>query len=241
VSLLLELFIRTSGISDEYLPHATTVALRLARLLVDPALLLDVTSTLFAWTVGLAVAILLGVAFGALMGLSSMAHRVGSPIVDLMRPIPSVCIIPLAVLVMGQGLLMKVFLVSYAAVWPILINTIYGIHSVDPVGVDTLRCFGLPRAAILRHVVLPAAAPMILTGVRISASIGLVVLVSSELLAATSSGLGSFIFKMSSGGGNMDAAIAGAVLAGVIGVAINTSLHALDDRWFHWRSHKEQS
>jgi NitT/TauT family transport system permease protein len=238
--LAFELFTRLSGISDEYLPHAVNVVARLVRLLMDPAFLFDAMSTVFAWALGLTTAILLGVAFGVLMGLSSSACRIGSPIVNLMRPIPSVCIIPLAILVMGQGLSMKVLLVSYAAVWPILINTIYGIHGVDPVGVDTARCFGLPPAAVLRHVVLPAAAPMIFTGIRISASIGLVVLVSAELLAATSSGLGSFIFRISSSGGHMDAAIAGAVFAGLVGVAINASLRVIDHRWFRWRHQKEQ-
>jgi NitT/TauT family transport system permease protein len=238
--LAFELFTRVSGISEEYLPHAVSVVARLIKLLIDPAFLFDALSTLFAWALGLATAILIGVALGAFMGLSRSAYRIGSPIVNLMRPIPSVCIIPLAILVMGQGLSMKVLLVSYAAVWPILINTIYGIHSVDPVGVDTARCFGLPRAAVLRHVVLPAAAPMIFTGIRISASIGLVVLVSTELLAATSSGLGSFIFRVSSSGGHMDAVIAGAVFAGIVGVAINASLRVIDDRWFRWRREKEQ-
>jgi NitT/TauT family transport system permease protein len=237
--LAVELLTRVSGISEEYLPHASSVVARLLRLLLDPGFLFDVLSTLVAWALGLSAAVLLGVAFGALLGLSARAYRIGLPIVNLMRPIPSVCIIPLAILVMGQGLSMKVLLVGYATIWPILINTIYGVQSADPIGIDAARCFGLPRTAVLRHIIFPAAAPMIFTGIRISASIGLVVLVSAELLAATSSGIGSFIFRASSSGGNMDAVLAGAVLAGVVGVVINASLGAADRRLFRWRGQKE--
>jgi NitT/TauT family transport system permease protein len=241
VFLALELLTRVSKLSEDYLPHATSVAVRLLKLLAEPDFLVDALSTLCVWAAGLAAATVVGVAVGTCMGLSKTAYRIGSPVVSLMRPIPSVCIIPLAILVMGQGFAMKFTLAGYATIWPILINTIYGIRSVDPVGVDTARCFGLSRSAVLRRVVLPAAAPMIFTGIRISASIGLVVVVSTELLAATQSGLGSFIFRVSSSGGSMDAMLAGAAFAGIIGVAINTTLRALDDRWFGWRRRKEET
>ena len=76
---------------------------------------------------------------------------------------------------------MKVILVAYATTWPILFNTVYGVHDVDPVAVQTARCFGLKHAAILWHINLPSAAPFIFTGIRISASIGLIVVIGAEL------------------------------------------------------------
>ncbi|MEW5420350.1 ABC transporter permease [Amorphus sp. 3PC139-8] len=231
---LFEILTRFAGVPEQYLPHATGVVVRFVELAFDPVFLSDVAATLWAWALGIAIALGLGVAFGLWLGLSPTAHEIGLPIVNLLRPIPSVCIIPLAILVIGQGLAMKLLLVSYAALWPILINTVYGVHGADPVATDTARCFGLPRGAILRRIVLPQAAPMIFTGLKISASIGLVVLVSAELLAATSSGIGAFIFRVSSSGGHMDSVLAGAAYAGVLGVIVNAGLAALDRRWFGW-------
>ncbi|MGX1309456.1 NitT/TauT family transport system permease protein [Amorphus suaedae] len=231
---LFELLTSLAGVPEQYLPHATGVVVRFVQLAYDPVFLADVGATLGAWALGIAIALILGVVFGLWLGLSPTAHEIGLPIVNLLRPIPSVCIIPLAILVIGQGLSMKLLLVSYAALWPILINTIYGVHGADPVATDTARCFGLPRGAILRRIVLPQAAPMIFTGLKISVSIGLVVLVSAELLAATSSGIGAFIFRVSSSGGNMDSVLAGAAYAGMLGVIANAVLARLDRRWFGW-------
>ena len=232
--LLFEVFTRFAGVPEQYLPHATGIAVRFAQLAVDPMFLADVGATLAAWALGIAIALALGVSCGLWLGLSPTAHEIGLPLVNLLRPIPSVCIIPLAILVIGQGVAMKLLLVSYAALWPILINTIYGVHGADPVAKDTARCFGLPRGAVLRRIILPQAAPMIFTGLKISTSIGLVVLVSAELLAATSAGIGAYIFRVSSSGGNMDSVLAGAAYAGVLGVIANAALAALDRRWFGW-------
>lgn len=234
-----EAIVRLAGLPDVYMPDGVAVVSRILALAVDPAFLGHLASTLGAWALGVAIALVLGVALGLWMGLSPLAHEIGLPVVNLFRPIPSVCIIPLAILTMGQGLPMKLLLVSYAALWPIVINTVYGVHGVDPVSTDTAKCFGLSRRAILRRIVLPQAAPMIFTGLRISASIGLVVIVSAELLAATSSGIGAYIFRISSSGGNLDSVIAGAAYAGLLGVLINGLLGALDRRWFGWSRAEE--
>ena len=158
-----------------------------------------------------------------------------SPLVEFMRPIPSVALIPLGILLWGQGLSMKVILVAYATVWPILFNTIYGVRDVDPIAVQTARCFGLGSIAILRRISLPSAAPLIFTGIRISASIGLIVVVGSELLASAQSGIGSYILFVSLNGGQMDSVIAGAAIAGIVGALINSVLEQIDRRLFAWR------
>lgn len=239
IYLLFEAIVVASGLGSTYMPDGAAVVGRILTLAAEPAFLADLGATLVAWALGVGIALVLGVALGLWMGLSPAAHEIAMPVVNLLRPIPSVCIIPLAILTLGQGLSMKLLLVGYAALWPIVINTIYGVHGADPVAVDTARCFGLPRRAVLRRIVLPQAAPMIFTGFRISASIGLVVVVSAELLAATSSGIGAYIFKISSSGGNLDSVIAGAAYAGLLGVAVNAGLAALDRRWFGWSRGEE--
>ena len=218
-----------------YLPRASTVVRRMMELLQDPKFLQHVLATLHAWAVGLALATLISVPIGILIGTSELAYKMSSPLIEFMRPIPSVALIPLGILLWGQGFSMKVILVAYATAWPILFNTVYGVHDVDPVAVQTARCFGLPRTAILRRINLPSAAPFIFTGIRISASIGLIVVVGAELLASADSGIGSFILFVSSSGGHMDSVLAGAAIAGLLGAIINSILSSIDSRFFAWR------
>ena len=158
-----------------------------------------------------------------------------SAIIEFMRPIPSVAIIPLGMILWGQGLAMKVILVTYATLWPILYNTIYGVHEVDPIALQTARSFGLRSMAVLRRITLPSAAPFIFTGIRISASLGLIVVVGAELLASADRGIGSFILFASSSGGQMDTVLAAASIGGLLGLVINGILSSLDHRLFGWR------
>ena len=195
--LILELVTRLELVPPIYLPRASTVVRRMVELLQDPKFLSHVVATLHAWAVGLALATLISVPIGILIGTSELAYKMTSPLIEFMRPIPSVALIPLGILLWGQGFSMKVILVAYAATWPILFNTLYGVHDVDPIAVQTARCFGLKQAAILRRISLPSAAPFIFTGIRISAAIALIVVIGAELLASSDSGIGSFAVQYS--------------------------------------------
>jgi NitT/TauT family transport system permease protein len=233
--LILEFVTSLELVPPIYLPRASTVIYRMVELLQDPNFLKQVLATLCAWGIGLAVATLISVPLGILIGTSDLSYKMVSPIIEFMRPVPSVALIPLGILLWGQGFSMKVILVAYATTWPILFNTVYGMHDVDPVAVQTAHAYGLPNTAVLRRVSLPSAAPLIFTGIRISASIGLIVVIGAELLASADSGIGSYILFVSSSGGQMDSVLAGAAIAGVMGVMINSVLSAIDRRFFAWR------
>jgi NitT/TauT family transport system permease protein len=233
--LVAEFVTRLELVPPIYLPRASTVVLRILELSLDPKFLGNVAATVYAWSIGLSLATLICVPLGILLGSSHLAHQMSAPLVEFMRPIPSVALIPLGILLWGQGLPMKVILVAYATAWPILLNTIYGVHDVDPVAVQTARCFGLGRGAILWRINLPSAAPFVFTGIRISASIGLVVVVAAELLASADSGIGSYILYVSTSGGHMDSVLAGAAIAGIVGVLINGILGLIDRHAFAWR------
>ena len=101
--------------------------------------------TLQACLIGLAIAALVAVPLGLVLGLTDIAHKATVAVIEFLRPIPSVALIPLAILIYGRGTEMKVALVVFACVWPMLFNTIYGIRRVDPVAADTARVFGLGR------------------------------------------------------------------------------------------------
>jgi NitT/TauT family transport system permease protein len=233
--LCVQIWTATSGISSDYLPRATMVGGRIVELLFTPAFRGDIGATLLGWAGGLGLAVVIGVPAGIAFGSSPLVYRASSTVVELMRAVPGVALIPLAILVLGQGLVMKTVLVAYATVWPILYNTEYGVHDVDPVARQTARAFGMPPLAILRHVVLPSAAPFVFTGIRIAASIGLIVVVGAELLAGTSNGIGAYILAASASGGQMDYVMAGAVIAGLLGVCINLVFEAIERRLFAWR------
>jgi NitT/TauT family transport system permease protein len=233
--LLLEAVTRLELVPPIYLPRASTVVERMIELAFDPKFLGHVGATLAAWTAGLMLATLISVPLGIMIGTSERAYQMVSPIIEFMRPIPAVALIPLGILLWGQGFSMKVILVAYATTWPILFNTVYGVHDVDPIAVQTARCFGLKTRAILRHVSLPSALPFIFTGIRVSASIGLIVVVGCELLASADKGIGSYILFVSSSGGQMDSVLAGAAMAGLLGALINTVLEWIDRRAFAWR------
>jgi NitT/TauT family transport system permease protein len=233
--LILEFVTRLELVPSIYLPRASTVVRRMLELLQDPKFLRHVLATLHAWAVGLILATLISVPIGILIGTSELAYKMSSPLIEFMRPIPSVALIPLGILLWGQGFSMKVILVTYAATWPILFNTVYGVHDVDPIAVQTARCFGLKQTAILRRVSLPSAAPFIFTGIRISAAIGLIVVIGAELLASADSGIGSYILFVSLNGGQMDSVLAGAAIAGIIGAMINSTLGLIDRRFLGWR------
>jgi NitT/TauT family transport system permease protein len=233
--LILEFITSLGLLPTIYLPRASSVIARMFELMADPKFLKQILATLEAWAVGIALATLISVPVGILIGASELAYKMSWPVIEFMRPIPSVALIPLAILLWGQGFTMKIILVAYATFWPILFNTIYGVHDVDPIAVQTARCFGLKQPSILWRISFPSAAPLIFTGMRISASIGLIVVIGSELLASADKGIGSYILFVSLNGGHVDSVLAGAAIAGIVGVLINSLLGMIDGRVFAWR------
>src|SRR3954452_23924606 len=175
---LWEAVVRAGLIPESSIPPATSAIGELFAQLTEAAMWKAVGNTLQGWAIGLGLAVLLGVPAGILIGSSRWAYRALRVPIKFLRPIPSVALIPLAVLVYGTGLQSKVFLATFASFWPLLIQTIYGVQDVDPVATDTARSFGFSRAQRLVRVTLPSAVPYIATGVRISSSVALILAVT---------------------------------------------------------------
>ncbi len=238
--LTLEALTRLEVVPRIYLPYASDVLLRMGELLVDPSFLRHLAATVATWTLALGVAICISVPLGILLGLSDTSYRMASPIVEFMRPIPAVALIPLGIMLWGQGVMMKVILAAWASAWPILYNTIYGVHDVDQVGVHTAETLGLHRTAVIRRVIVPSSGPFIFNGIRISASIALIVVIGTELLASSDAGIGSYILFASANGGNAVSVLAGSAIAGMLGVCANSVLNVIDSRYFRWRLGSDQ-
>jgi NitT/TauT family transport system permease protein len=225
-----------SGLVDaDEVPPASRVLAKLWDLLGESTFRTDILYTVRAWLGGLAIAILLAVPAGALLGSVPGLNHASRALVEVLRPIPSVAVIPVLILAVGVDTKLRLVVVAYACAWPILFNTIYGLMEVDPLARETARSFGFGRLAVLTRVSLASAAPFILTGVRISAGIGLIAEVSVELIVGGGdTGIGTAVSLAQSAAGNLDVVLAAVAVAGLLGYAVNVALEAAGRRVFGW-------
>jgi NitT/TauT family transport system permease protein len=232
---LWELISRTGLVRADFLPPPSQVGVRLVELIIDRGFVADVVATLLAWAIALAIATVVAVPVGLVLGQVPLLRRSTQSLVEFLRPIPSVALIPLVLILLGNGPQSKITLAVYAAVWPILFNTVYALGEIDPQRIEAARSFGLGRGAVLRRVALPSAAPFVMTGIRLSAAVALIVVVTTELIAGgRGGGLGQFIAVSRSGGGAMDVVLAGALTAGIIGYLVNIGLERAQSHWLGW-------
>ncbi|RCW43585.1 NitT/TauT family transport system permease protein [Halopolyspora algeriensis] len=225
---------RSGSAPQGYLPPPSVVLVELARLLGERTFLLDVIATVLSWLIALAIAAAIAVPAGLLLGSVPFLRNAVGAVVEFLRPIPSVALIPLVVVIAGGGPGTKIFLAVYAAVWPLLFNTIYALGEIDDQLLDSARAFNISRPELLLRVTLPGVAPFVLTGLRLSASTALIVLISTEMLVPASGGIGHFIYLAGSGAGRMDQVLAGTLVAGLLGYAINAGMAGMQRRWVTW-------
>jgi ABC-type nitrate/sulfonate/bicarbonate transport system permease component len=157
----------------------------------DGTLITHLLATLWRQMLGYGLAVVLGVAFGLAMGYYRPLYNLFEPLVEVLRPIPGPAYLPVLVLFVGIGHEMKVVLILLASFFPILLNTYSGVRAIDPVQFDTARTLGLSTLQTFRELVLPAASPHILTGMRISLAISLILAILSEMIVSND-GLGYF-------------------------------------------------
>jgi NitT/TauT family transport system permease protein len=227
-----EFYSRAAGI-ESYLPPPSAAFAALLQPVVARALFAHALETLGRFVGGYFLAAALAVAVGVVLGYSRFAYSLAEIVIELLRPMPSVAIIPVAILCLGIGDAMIIAVTVYAAAWPILLNTIDGVRNIDRTLIDTGRTFGLGRWRILRDVALPAAAPYIATGLRVSLPIALILVTTSEMVAGTD-GLGYFILdeERSLRPANMFAGIAAVAL---LGYALNRLFLLVEGRALAWR------
>lgn len=221
-------------IDPTFVPGPIEVARRIGQLFAQAEFRTDFVATVLAWLIAILAAIAIAVPTGLLLGSLPVLRNATSAVVDLLRPIPTVTLIPLVLIAFGDGAQIKIVLATFASIWPILFNVIYGLREVDPLFVDTARAF---RAGPLRTALavrLPYVAPFALTGIRMSAAISLVVTVSTEFINNSGIGFGSFVVLNGEQSGDMPMVIAGVVVAGILGALVNSLLQGAQNRWFSW-------
>jgi ABC-type nitrate/sulfonate/bicarbonate transport system permease component len=156
------------------------------RLFLSDSVFQDVIPSLFRLLGGWALAVLIGVPLGILIGRSRNLWDLVNPVLQFLRAIPGPALIPIFIILLGTESTMRVTLIAFGSVWPILLNTIEGTRTVDPVQLDTVQAFRIPRHARLWRIVLPAALPKIFAGMRVSLALAVILMVVSELVASTS-------------------------------------------------------
>lgn len=232
VLALAELLSRTEVIPSRYFPPVSLIFVELGRNMGEASFWTAVGNTMQGWVLGLGLAVVLAIPVGIVLGTSQLRYRASRALIEFLRPIPSVALIPLAILIYGTGLESKVFLAVFASFWPIMIQTLYGMQDVDPVTVDTARVFGLSRSQRLTRVVLPSAVPYIATGVRISSAVALILAVTAELVIG-SPGLGQQI-NLARAGAAHELMYALIIVTGLIGWGLNMIFTRLERRALHW-------
>jgi ABC-type nitrate/sulfonate/bicarbonate transport system permease component len=153
---------------------------------------LQVASSMKRAAAGYIMAAVVFIPLGILMGLSQSVYRLFEVIVEMLRPVPPPVMIPVAMLFFGLEDEMKIFVIFFSCAWPILLNTLDGTRNVDRVLLNTARTFGLSRWKIIWNIILPAASPQIVTGLKVSLPITLILVVISEMVGSTD-GIGYFI------------------------------------------------
>lgn len=223
---------RTGIVDPAYLPPASDVVGEAVTNLGTSGFWADAGHTMAGWGLGLLIASAAAILLGLAIGGSAFLRRVTHSTIEFLRPIPSVALIPLAVLLYGTSLESTLLLVVYASFWQVLIQVLYGVGDVDPVADDTARSYGLGRWARLRYLVWPSALPYVMTGVRLGAAVALILAITGELVIG-GGGLGEQIALAKSGGAvtQMYALI---LQVGLIGVLINLAARAVERAALSW-------
>jgi NitT/TauT family transport system permease protein len=220
------------GWLTSYVPPPSVMFVALWDGLIDGDITSQIGVTLSVYFRGLALATVLAVTIGVLMGTYPRVYNALKIIVEFLRPVPSVAMIPLAILFFGLGAEMRISVITYAAFWPLLISTLYGVRAIDPQALDVARNFGVKGTEVLWRVTIPSSLASIASGFRISATIALVVTITTELIAGNS-GIGYYISEMEQAD-RLAPMYAAIVLTGILGYLLNTIYFSLERRFVFW-------
>lgn len=232
LAAVLETLPRTSLVSPDYLPPASTTVRALGNMLGEGTFWSALGDTLTGWGIGLAIAVVAGAVVGVVIGSVPLLRAATASTIEFLRPIPSVALIPVAVLLYGTDLRSKLLLVVYASFWQMLVQVLAGLHDVDPVARDTARSYRLSAWERIRYVLWPTALPYVMTGVRLAATVALVLAVTAELVIG-SPGLGQEL-AVAQTSGAVPRVYALVLTTGLVGVAVNLAARAVERRVLHW-------
>ena len=207
-------------------------------LVEDGTLWNHIGSSLFRVGSGFLVAVLVAVPMGLWMGRVDGVFRTVNPLFQMLRPISPIAWIPLSILWFGVGNISPIFLIFIASVFPMMVQTAAGVHTIERRYLDAAENFGVSRAMLFRRVVIPAVLPEVVTGMRITLGVAWLVVVAAEMIAPRS-GLGYLIIDSRNAGNRYDLVIAGMIIIGLIGLLLDGLMRLLEGlnsvRWRYGR------
>jgi ABC-type nitrate/sulfonate/bicarbonate transport system permease component len=229
---ILEVVPRAGLVPARYLPPISQIMAALGTEARQPPFWVALRDTLHTWLLGLGIAVGLGIAAGVLIGAVPLLRAATASTIEFLRPIPSVALIPLAVLLYGTDIRSTLILVVYASFWQMLVQVLHGVADIDPVARDTARSYRLSPFQRLRHLLWPTALPYVVTGVRLAASVALVLTITGELVIGTP-GLGKEI-GIARNSDAVPTMYALVVVTGLVGVLANLVTRAAERRVLAW-------
>lgn len=225
-------WIGSASSTSFYFPPLATILDAFVEVWVSPLFLTDAVPTLTRLGAGLLIATALGIALGVVLGIVPILADILAPITEYYRAIPGVALIPAALLLLGIGPTMQISLIVYGAIWPILLNTIDGVRGVDVGVLDTARSYRVRPFDRIFRIVLPAAGPQIIAGVRTALSIGITIVIISEMVGSTD-GIG-FQVLQAQRSFSVPEMWAGMLLLGLIGFLLNLAFRGLEAWILRW-------
>lgn len=225
-------WVMSAGSTSPYFPPLETILRRLYQLWIAGHAKDQLASSLEHFAFGYAIAGLAGIGIGALLWSLRTVREATSPFVYFLYVLPTPVLVPAIMTIFGIGFTMKVVIIAFAAVWPTLLNTLDGMNGVDPVKLDSALVLGLSGPATVRSVVLPAAAPQIVAGLRNSLQVSIILMVVSEIVASTG-GIGFFILSAQQNFSFTDM-WTGIIVLALVGSALNLIFVLAEHRVLHW-------
>jgi ABC-type nitrate/sulfonate/bicarbonate transport system permease component len=232
VLLLAVWWFASADSTDFFFPPLSQIAESLVDEWFGPRLLADVVPSVLRLSAGYALAVAVAVSLGVLIGTSRTVRGLLEPVLEFFRAIPPPVLVPIFMLLFGIGDGMKVIVIAFGCMWPILLNTVEGVRSVDSVLSDTARTYGITGTARLRKLVLRAASPQIFAGLRQGLSVAIILMVISELFAA-SNGLG-FAVVQAQRSFAIPETWAGMLMLGLLGFLLAMLFRIVENRSLAW-------
>lgn len=230
--ILWELLPLTGVVSTRYLPAAHTVLATLFQQATAGTFWGAVWHTVLTWGIGLSISVAAGVLLGVIIGTVPALRTFTASTIEFLRPVPSVALIPAAVLILGTGMASTLLLVIYASFWQVLVQVLAGVQDVDPVADDTARSYRFRALTRVRTVVWPTTLPYAITGLRLAAAVALILTVTGELLIS-GDGIGGLLATAREGGAYASM-YAFVLVAGALGVLVNLGARAVEHRALFW-------